>query len=65
MPANRVRWELCNGTLSVDFYFTRNLEWRVSIGNRLLGLADGGSLDLSWEQWEDLMEAIDNRPSED
>ena len=59
-------WELCKGTLSVDFYVTGNRgEQRVSISNRLLGPGDGGSLDLSWEQWEDLKEAIDNRPSED
>jgi hypothetical protein len=59
-------WELCKGTLSVDFYVTGNRgERRVSISNRLLGPGDGGSLDLSWEQWEDLKEAIDNRPSED
>jgi hypothetical protein len=50
-------WELCNGTLTVQSYGTYNsVLHRVRITNKLVQ-KDAG-LDICWEQWEDLVEAI-------
>ena len=53
--SNEATLELCNGTLTVEAHGTANLhERRLRITDRLLG----ASVDLSWAQWEDLKEAI-------
>jgi hypothetical protein len=60
-------WELCNGTLTVQSYGTYNTgEHRVRITNKLDSdwTGDDAEVVISWEQWEDFVEAIRERTSQ-